>query len=61
MTTAQKNLKAAELDAAADMLDSALLAPSMKSSTLRREAEMLREAAKQEEAAAEYGRLARMV
>jgi hypothetical protein len=47
---------AAELTAAADMLDLALLAPSMKSEALRAEAARV---AKQEEAAREYGRLAR--
>jgi hypothetical protein len=60
MTTAQQNrIKARELDAKADTLHIALLAPSMREDSLRAESKRLRdEAAEQEAAAAEYGRLA---
>lgn len=46
MNISQMRTKAIELDASADMLDSALLAPSMKSDNLRAEAAKLREQAR---------------
>lgn len=42
MTASQMRTRAIELEANADMLDAALLAPSMKSDSLRAEAEALR-------------------
>lgn len=60
MTTAQMIQQAAKFEAQADTLHMSLLAPSMKEDSLRSAAEQIRtEAAKQEAAAIEYGRLAR--